>query len=127
MVMITVYMSPYIATILNKILSLTDGFNLATMMLSTLILNIFHTDLGYTGYIMGAYLTTEYVDYINPIYVMLTSLYGFVQLFIPTSILLGVGLTSLNVKYKDWLKFIFKFLIGMFICLLVVFILMTLI
>jgi len=125
--MTVVYMSPYIATIVDKILSITDGFNLATMTLSSLILNIFHTDLGFTGYIVGSHYVVEYADYFNPIYVMLTSLYGFVQFFVPTSILLGVGLTSLNVKYTDWLKYIWKFLIGMFIVLLVIFILMAVI
>lgn len=123
--MVVVYMSPYIATILDKLLSLTDGFNLATMSLSALIANIFHTDLGYTAYILASYLTVEYVDYINPVYVIFTSLYGFVQFFVPTSILLGVGLTALDVKYTSWLKHIWKFLIGMIICLLVIFILMS--
>jgi len=125
--MTVVYMSPYIATVIDKILSITDGFNLATMTLSSLLLNIFHTDLGFTGYIVGAHYVVEYADYINPIYVMLTSLYGFVQFFIPTSILLGVGLTSLDIKYTDWLKYIWKFLVGMIIVLLVIFILMAVI
>ena len=125
--MVVVYMSPYLATIVNKLLSITDGFNLATMTLSTFLANIFHTDLGYTGYVFGSFLTTEYVDYINPIYVMLTSLYGFVQFFIPTSAVLGVGLTALGIKYKEWLKYIWRFLVGMIICLLIIFILMAVI
>ena len=125
--LVVVYMSPYIATIINKLLGATDGFNLATMSLSAFISNIFHTDLGFSGYILGNYLITEYVDYTGPIFVIFTTLYGFVQFFIPTSIVLGVGLTSLDVKYKDWLKYIWKFLVGMLICLLVVFVLMTLI
>ncbi len=127
LVMVIVYMSPYIATIINKFLSMTDGFNLATMTLSSFIANIFHADLGYTGYILGSYLAVEYVDYLNPIYVILTSTYGFVQFFAPTSVILGVGLTTLNVKYKEWLSYIWKFLVGMLICLLVIFILLTLI
>ncbi len=123
--LVVVYMSPYVATIINKLFTLTDGFNLATMSLSALLSNILHTDLGYTGYVLGSYLTTEYIDYINPIYIIFTSLYGFVQFFIPTSIILGIGLTSLNVKYTDWLKHIWKFLVGMLICLLIIFILIT--
>jgi len=125
--LVVVYMSPYVATILNKLLGATDGFNLATVSLSAFISNIFHTDLGFSGYILGNYLITEYVDYINPIFVIFTTLYGFVQFFIPTSIVLGVGLTSLDVKYKEWLKYIWKFLVGMLICLLVIFVLMTVI
>ncbi len=129
MLMIVVYMSPYVATIVSKLLSVTDGFNLATMGLSSLILNIFHTDMGYTGYVMNyyGYLTTEFKDYINPIYIMLVSLYGFVQFFIPTSAVLGIGVMTTGVKYKDWLKYIWKFIVGMLICLMVIFILITVI
>ena len=125
--------SSYIATIVNRLLTLTDGFNIATMTLSSLLLNIFHTDLGFTGFVfgnvqtVGNFLITEYADYINPVYTMLTSLYGFVQFFIPTSVVLGIGLVSLKVKYKDWLKYIWRFLVGMFICLLIIFILMSII
>lgn len=125
--------SSYIATIVNRLLTLTDGFNIATMTLSSLILNIFHTDLGFTGFVFGAatstgnFLVTEYADYINPVYTIFTSLYGFVQFFIPTSIILGIGLVSLKVNYKDWLKYIWRFLVGMFICLLIIFILMSII
>lgn len=125
-VMIIVYMSPYVSTIVGYLLDLTEGFNLATMSLSSLIANIFHTDLGFTGYIMASYLTVEYADYINPIYVIFVSLYGFVQFFIPTSVILGIGLTSLNVKYTKWLKFVWQFLLGMLIVLLLIFVLMTL-
>lgn len=123
--MIVVYMSLYIATVLNKLYSLTDGFNLATMIMSSLVANIFHTDLGYTGYIVGNYLITEYVDYINPVQVIFISLYGFVQFFVPTSVVLGIGLTSLKVSYGEWLKYIWRFLVGIFICLLLIFILMA--
>ena len=125
--MVVVYMSPYVATIINKLLSLTEGFNLVTMSLSSIVGSIFHTDLGFTGYILGAFLSAEYMDFINPIYVIFTSLYGLVQFLIPTSIVLGVGLTALDIKYRDWLKHIWKFIIGMFICLLVIFILMAII
>ncbi len=127
LLMIVVYQSTYVATIVNRILTLTDTFNIATMTLSSLILNIFHTDLGFTGWVMGAYLPVEYVDYINPVYVMFTSLYGFVQFFIPTSMILGIGLVLLKIKYGEWLKYIWRFLLGMFICLLIIFILMAII
>ena len=125
--MIVVYQSTYVATIVDKLLTLTDSFNIATMTLSSLILNIFHTDLGFTGWVIGAYLPVEYADYMNPVYTIFTSLYGFVQFFIPTSMILGIGLVALKVNYKDWLKYIWKFLLGMFICLLVIFILMSVI
>lgn len=123
--LVVVYMSPYVGTIINKLLSLTDGFNLATMTISAFILDVFHTDIGFTGYKFASFFGANYADYLNQIYIILISLYGFVQLFIPTSALLGIGITSLDVKYKDWLKYIWRFLLGMLICLLVIFILIT--
>lgn len=125
MLLMIVYRSPYVVTIVGKLLSLTDGFNIATMTLSSIILNIFHTDLSYTGYVVASYIPVEYADYINPVYTMLSSLYGLVQFFIPTSMVLGIGLVSFKVKLSDWLKYIWRFLVGMFICLLVIFILMS--
>ena len=127
LLMIVVYQSTYVATIASKLLTLTDSFNIATMTISSLILNIFHTDLGFTGWVMGSFLPVEYADYLGPVYTMFTSLYGFVQFFIPTSMILGIGLLALKVKYSDWLKYIWRFLLGMFICLLVIFILMAII
>lgn len=124
---VVVYMSPYVATIANKILGLTKEFNIATTSITAIIANIFHTDLGYTGFTLASVLTTNYESSINVIYTIFTSLYGFVQFFIPTSIVLGIGLVSLDVKYKEWLKYIWRFLLGMLVCLIVVFILMTLI
>jgi len=126
-VMAIVYKSGYVATMVNGLLSLTDSFNLATMSLSLFISNLFHANLDFTGFIMGSYLATEYVGQLNPLYVMLSSLFGFASFFVPTSIILGIGLTSLDIKYKDWLKYIWKFLLGILICLLVIFILMTVI
>lgn len=128
LVMGIVYMSPYLPTIINKILTLTDGFNVATSSLTILLSNIFCPNLDFIGYsgIFG-YLAAEYPTYMNALYVMITSLTGLVAVFAPTSLMLVVGLSSLDVKYKDWLKFIWKFLLGITICLLVIFILMAVI
>lgn len=123
-----VYMSPYLPTIVNKILTLTDGFNVATSSLTILISNIFCPNLDFIGYSgIFSHLAAEYPTYMNALYVMITSLTGLVAVFAPTSLVLVVGLTSLDVKYKDWLKFVWKFLLGITICLLVIFILMTVI
>lgn len=121
-----VYMSPYVVTIMGKILSITEGFNMITMVLASLVGSIFYADLGIIGWFSSSFLTVEYVDYIKPVFIILTSIHGLVQFFIPTSVILGIGLTSLDVKYSEWLKHIWKFVLGMFVCLLVIFLLITL-
>ena len=63
----------------------------------------------------------------NALYVMISSLTGLVTVFAPTSLMLVVGLSALDVNYKDWFKYIWKFLLGISIYLIVIFILMTMI
>lgn len=127
-IMTIIYMSPYLPTIVNKILSLTDGFNIATTSLALMISNLFSANLDFIGYLgILSHLAAEYPTHMNALYVMISSLTGFVAIFAPTSLVLGVGLTSLDVKYKDWLKYIWKFLLGVLICLIIIFILMTVI
>lgn len=121
-------MSPYLPYIINKILGLTEGFNVATSSLSILISTIFCPNLDFIGYLgILNHMAVEYPNYMNALYVIISSITGLTAIFAPTSLVLVVGLTSLDVKYKDWLKFIWKFLIGVVICLLVIFILMTMI
>ena len=124
---VVVYMSPFVPTIVNKILSLTQGFNLATMLLASLVTNIFHPDIVYTAEALSAYLSVEYIDYVKPVMLIFTTMHSLIQFLVPTSIFLGIGLTTLKVNYKDWLKYIWKYVLGMFICLLVVIILITVI
>ena len=42
------------------------------------------------------------------------AIYGIVMVIAPTSIFLLVGLSYLNVSYKDWVKYIWKFTLIMF-------------
>jgi len=128
LVMAVVYMTPYLPTISHKIWSLADGFNIATSSLTIILNNIFCPNLDFIDFsgILG-YLASEYPTYMNALYVMISSLTGLVMVFAPTSLMLVVGLSSLDVKYKDWFKYIWKFLLGISICLIIIFILMTVI
>ncbi len=116
---------PYTATIFNFVLTLAKGFNVATFTLVSLIANFLITYVPYTNYLMGSYLATQYATFNNQMIVILNSTYGLVQFFAPTSIILGIGLVSMKVKYIDWLKNIWKFIVGMLICLVIIFVLIT--
>lgn len=59
--------------------------------------------------------------------VMFQSLYGLVQLIGPTSILLIVGLSYLEVPYKTWLKYIWRFIVELLIIILIVLMIVSLI
>lgn len=47
--------------------------------------------------------------------IIIQSLHGIVMLFLPTSVLLMVGLSYLKISYKEWIKYIWKYLIQIII------------
>ena len=46
-------------------------------------------------------------------------MYGFVQVFMPTSCLLLVGLSYMKVDYKSWFKYIWMFAVAMVVVLII--------
>ena len=118
-VFVIVYMSPFTMSVDNWLL--TKNFNPYTTALAGFFTSIFHVDFGYTAYVMGSYLTTVYATDIDLVHTIFVTMYGLVQIFMPTSIVLMLGLSLTKVDYKDWLKYIWLFVVGMLIVLLVFF------
>ena len=52
------------------------------------------------------------------------TMYGLVMFIAPTSLLLVGGLTYLNISYKEWLKYIWKYLIQVLVIALLVMVIM---
>ena len=99
------------------------GFSLPKAIIVSAISNTFNVDPGYNGYLLGSYLTTGFGNAgIALLFLVFFAIYGLLQFFIPTSILLMVGLTYAKVEYKDWMKYIWRFILGMLCVLLIIFI-----
>ncbi len=121
MVMAAVYMAGTMPTITNLIMKLSSEFNPFVTALDALIVNTFHPDLGLTGYLVGSYLVSAYAANIEIIHTIFITLYGFVGLVAPTSGILLIGLSYLDIDYKTWLKYIWMFVLGILVILLVLF------
>ena len=106
--------------------NIDTDFSLPKTLLASVITNTFHVDAGYTGYVLGNYLTTGFGSVaLGLVFLVFFAIYGLLQFFIPTSILLMVGLTYTKVEYKDWMKYIWRFILGMLCVLLIIFIFMA--
>lgn len=116
-----IYMSPFITSISNWLFGLTKGLNPFLASIAAFISSIFSPDLGYIAYSVGQYLTNAYAANFEIVHTIYTSMYGLVQVIAPTSLLLMVGLAMSNLDYKTWFKYIWLFVVGMFIILLVLF------
>ena len=119
------YNTPIFGTITNWMLNLVEGFNPFLTSFMAFITSLFYNDLGFTSFSVGGFLTAVYANNIDLVHVIYTSMYGIVQLFMPTSCILVLGLSLMKLDYKSWLKYIWLFVVGMIVILLVLFTVVT--
>ncbi len=105
--------------------STTYVFNPFTNALSNMFAQIFHVDFGYTGFVAAPMFVARFPEYVTTIMAIMVAMNGFVSFIAPTSVILVVGLSMYNVSYKEWIKYIWKFALGLLAILLAIFALMT--
>ena len=90
--------------------------------------SIMHSDLYYISAAVFAPITKSLTDTANlSVYAMMfQSIYGLIQLVGPTSILLIIGITYLDVPYKTWLKYIWRFILELLIAIFIVLMIVSL-
>ncbi len=120
---------PVLGVITTWITGLTDSFNLVTSGLHAIISSVFYPDFSYYGY----YVVYTFVQTIKDtslyslIGLVFTNLYALVMLLAPTSVLLLTSLSISEVKYTEWLKFIWKYALCLLVVSFIVFTVLTLI
>ena len=101
---------PFQLVIYKSIIELTKGFNAFTASLVAMLASIFNADPMYTFNSAVPYLVSIVKDknVYTIIWVIFQSIYGFVMLLAPTSVVLMATLAYLNVSFKEWFKNIWK-------------------
>jgi len=125
MVMIAAYLSPFVPTIANMMFNGVEKFNPFLVSIPAFIANVFHTDFGFTGYVVATYFVSTFGANLEVVHTIFTTLYGFVGLFVPTSAILLIGLSYLDIDYKTWIKYIWIFVLAILVILLLLFTMMT--
>ncbi len=115
------YLSPVVPYLANWIANLVNGFNPFITTIIAFVASVFQTDFGFTAYTVGGLITGVFAENLELVHVIFTAMYGLVGIFVPTSALLVVGLSFMKLDYKDWLKYIWLFVAGMLVILLVLF------
>ena len=86
--------------------------------LNGVLASTFAVDMQYISRIAGGLFTT--FDNANVAALSLQAGYAFAGFIAPTSALLMLGLSTLDIKFKDYFKFIWKFLIALAVIILIV-------
>ncbi len=105
-------------TINAKVFELTDGFNVITTGIATLIGSFFFNDLYYLLADLSMFVTGFDAATLTNAGFLIQSIYGIAMLIFPTSVFLIAGLSIFNVSYKEWMKYIWKFALIAFLLVL---------
>ena len=120
--MISASDSSILNTINNWLLSLSDGFNIAVTTLLSFVGSLFYNNFYYLNNISMTAIKLAYTD--TAVYSVLglifQSIHSLVMLIIPTSFILVAGLSMLDISWKEWLKYIWKYLIQALLIILIV-------
>ena len=106
---------------LNQFYIIVDGFNPLITTIATIITSIFHLDFGFAAYGVGSFLSSAYVNDFNVAHTLYIAISNLVHVIAPTSIIMIIGLALMDVDYKTWFKYIWLFVLGMLVILLVLF------
>ncbi len=126
-VLVCSYNNGFVETIITNA-SKSFGDNVIIHSLITMLGSILNVDTYYTTAGVFTSMVSSLTDGANlAVYaVMFQSLYGLVQIVGPTSLLLIVGLSYLEVPYKTWLKYIWRFIVELLIVIIILLMIVSL-
>ena len=115
---------PVVNNIVYGLANITESYSIIIIMIIGLVGAFFSSDPGFLGYLIGAFVGTMFVDNANTSALIVTSMYGFAQFLVPTGLLLLAGLNYCDISYTSWLKYIWKFALGLLVALVLVFLIL---
>ena len=116
-------------TISNFILGLSPDFNIFTTSLATMTSSLFYNDIYFLAYELTNPLSVIATSNLYPVVaIIIQSIFGIMMMIMPTSLLLVAGMSYLNISYKEWVKYIWIYLLeGIAIIIIIAFIMTLLI
>ena len=92
-----------------------------------IIATAINIDYLYVASTVGTFLSVAYADYTLLISIIMQAIYGLTLFVAPTSTLLILGLTSLDINYKDWLKKSWKLVLELLLVIFIIIILLVIV
>ncbi len=121
-VFVLVFYYPLYKTIATYLMTLTKEFNIGIGALYSLLGGVFYVDPYYYTYYALPYLVTAADDVAisGLLSTMFASMYSLAMLVAPTGVMLLTSLSSNDVKYSSWIKYIWKLFVSLLIFALVI-------
>lgn len=113
------YWSPILPYITNKLIEVGSDFNLFKIILVIFVGSMLMPNKDFMSFTIANYLAALYASNGIVISLVINSIFGVVQFLLPTSAILMIGLSYLDISYKDYLKNMWKFLLGLIFIVLI--------
>lgn len=111
------YYFPWPVTLINAIFG-NGKFSLFSILLAAILAGIFFVDSEYLGYIFGTYLAANFADHLVATSLLMHFGYAISMVLAPTSFVLMMALSYLDIPYKNWLKYIWKFALAILVVII---------
>ena len=109
----------FYTTIANLLLIITSKFNIFFSTIVAIIGSALHVDILYVANYVVPQLATQDVN-TALIAILVQSIYGVTMFVAPTSIAVILGLSYLNIPYKEWIKKTWNLVLTLFAIVVVV-------
>lgn len=117
---------PVVPVIINWIAKLSGSFNVVLAGINAFIGSVFGVEPYYVMNLAGSYYAGTYAANNDILAIIFQSVYGLTGFFAPTSVILFLGLSYMGISYRDWMKYIWKFLLAMLVVIIVIVAVMSL-
>lgn len=121
--------SSILNTINNYLLSMSEEFNIGVATLISLVGSFFYNNFYYLSNVTLPAVKLVYKDptMYGVFGILFQSIHSLTMLILPTSFIMIAGLSMLDISFKDWVKYIWKYLVQAFVIILIVAIIMFMI
>ena len=106
-------------TIINTLIG-SGKFNIITMLIAAIVASFYFIENNYTGYILGEFIKNNFEKNALAVTLMFNSTFGVLTAILPTGFITMLGLTALDISYKSWVKYIWKFVLSMLVVIVLI-------
>ncbi len=114
--------------ITEKLANVSDSFNLFTTALTGIVGGFFYNNYYYYFNAIATDLSIHVdANYYTIMTFVLQSIYGLMMMILPTSLVLVSGLSMLGVSFKEWIKYIWRFVAQLLVIVLIISVILVLV
>lgn len=129
MILVVATYHPFQLVFVKALLGFTEGINVVTMTVIAFLASLFNVDPIYVAQSTLPYVISVLTD--SSLYpligIIFQTIYGLAMLVLPSSVILMITLSYMDISYGQWLKHIWKLFLEILVVLVVIFIILLII